>query len=255
MPACAAGRQASIDQARDESWGDDFHLALRPGALVLGSVRHKSSAFLGRRCISNRYHSSRHAESRDMPNLRLLAAGATAIAMLSCWASPATADEPASRGLKRCAHDFQHSLCEQGRWTQRLAQPSRLGRGHHSIEQGGRRRLARGPRRQVRDLADACPTMPGTAWAETTASRPASSRRSSTAKIASGAFDQATYWLSTSPRKAGSKSWDSSLPRIVSGVKLEDMRTKQAFSALNTHFDHRGETARRNSAQTHCRAP
>lgn len=61
--------------------------------------------------------------------------------------------------------------------------------------------------------------------------------------------EAATYWLSTTPDKPGSKSWDSSLPRILTCVKLEELQTKRSFWALNTHFDHRGETARRQSAK------
>lgn len=62
-------------------------------------------------------------------------------------------------------------------------------------------------------------------------------------------LDQATFWLSTTPDKPGSKSWDAALPRIVTCLKLEDVRAKQAFWAVNTHFDHRGENARRESAK------
>jgi len=61
--------------------------------------------------------------------------------------------------------------------------------------------------------------------------------------------DRSTYWLSTTPEKPGSKSWDAALPRIVTCLKLEERRTKQNFWAINTHFDHRGENARRESAK------
>lgn len=61
--------------------------------------------------------------------------------------------------------------------------------------------------------------------------------------------EHSTFWLSTTPDKAGSKSWDAALPRIVTCLKFEERRTKQTFWAINTHFDHRGENARRESAK------
>ena len=59
------------------------------------------------------------------------------------------------------------------------------------------------------------------------------------------------FWLSESPDIAGSKSWDSSLPRMVSWVKLRDRRAPDAPPVLyfNTHFDHRGTQARLESAR------
>ena len=59
------------------------------------------------------------------------------------------------------------------------------------------------------------------------------------------------FWLSETPEVAGSKSWDSSLPRMVSYVFLKDKRNPTAppFLFLNTHFDHRGMQARLESAK------
>lgn len=59
------------------------------------------------------------------------------------------------------------------------------------------------------------------------------------------------FWLSETPEKVGSKSWDSSLPRMVSFVALKDKSNlnSQPFLFLNTHFDHRGEIAREKSAE------
>ena len=64
-------------------------------------------------------------------------------------------------------------------------------------------------------------------------------------KLAGGHF-----WLSETPEKAGSKSWDSSLPRMVTWVRLKDRQAPQARPVLffNTHFDHRGNEARARSA-------
>ncbi len=57
------------------------------------------------------------------------------------------------------------------------------------------------------------------------------------------------FWLSETPEQPGSKSWDSSLPRMVSWVRLKDKQSaNHEFIFANTHFDHRGAEARRQSA-------
>lgn len=61
-------------------------------------------------------------------------------------------------------------------------------------------------------------------------------------------LDKSTFWLSPTPDEVGSKGWDAALPRISSWVKLKDRRTGVVFCVVNTHFDHRGETARTESA-------
>lgn len=62
---------------------------------------------------------------------------------------------------------------------------------------------------------------------------------------------QGTIWLSTQPNKPGSKSWDSSLPRICTWGRFERTGAgePQAIWVMNTHFDHRGSTARLKSAR------
>ena len=67
--------------------------------------------------------------------------------------------------------------------------------------------------------------------------------------LASGQF-----WLSETPDEKFSKSWDSSLPRVVTWTRLKDRKSKtkpphgREFLFANTHFDHRGEEARKQSA-------
>lgn len=63
-------------------------------------------------------------------------------------------------------------------------------------------------------------------------------------------LDGGHFWLSETPEKAGSKSWDSSLPRMVTWLKLRDRKEPKAAPILylNTHFDHRGPQARLQSA-------
>lgn len=64
-------------------------------------------------------------------------------------------------------------------------------------------------------------------------------------------LDGGHFWLSETPDKPGSKSWDTSLTRMVSWVKLRDRLQPKAKPLMffNTHFDHRGEQARVESAK------
>ena len=57
-----------------------------------------------------------------------------------------------------------------------------------------------------------------------------------------------TFWLSEQPAVPGSKSWDAAITRIVTWAKLKDLETKKTFFVFNTHFDHIGKVARRESA-------
>lgn len=58
-----------------------------------------------------------------------------------------------------------------------------------------------------------------------------------------------TFWLSLTPEVPGSKSWDAAITRIVTWAKFRDMESKKVFFAFNTHFDHMGQEARRESAK------
>ena len=64
-------------------------------------------------------------------------------------------------------------------------------------------------------------------------------------------LDGGHFWLSETPEVAGSKSWDSSLPRMVTWVRLRDRHQAEAppILFLNTHFDHRGRQARVESSR------
>lgn len=57
------------------------------------------------------------------------------------------------------------------------------------------------------------------------------------------------FWLSETPDRPGSKSWDSSLPRMATWLKLWDRLNERAVFVVNTHFDHRGQQARKESAK------
>ena len=56
-------------------------------------------------------------------------------------------------------------------------------------------------------------------------------------------------WLSETPEKAGSKGWDAAFPRVITWAKFRDKKTGSVFFAFNTHFDHMGQVARRESAK------
>lgn len=64
-------------------------------------------------------------------------------------------------------------------------------------------------------------------------------------------LDGGHFWLSQTPDVPGSKSWDTSLTRMVTWVKLRDRLQPKAMPLMffNTHFDHRGEQARVESAK------
>ncbi|MCQ6557356.1 endonuclease/exonuclease/phosphatase family protein [Paenibacillus mendelii] len=58
------------------------------------------------------------------------------------------------------------------------------------------------------------------------------------------------FWLSETPEVPGSKSWDSSLPRICTWICFElKQRPGTRFYTFNTHFDHMGQQAREESAK------
>ena len=62
-------------------------------------------------------------------------------------------------------------------------------------------------------------------------------------------IESGQFWLSERPDEKFSKSWDSSLPRVVTWTRLKDKESEdREFLFANTHFDHRGTEARKQSA-------
>jgi endonuclease/exonuclease/phosphatase family metal-dependent hydrolase len=57
-----------------------------------------------------------------------------------------------------------------------------------------------------------------------------------------------TFWLSETPDKPGSMGWDAAYPRIVTWARFRDHGSGRTFFHFNTHFDHRGQKARVESA-------
>ena len=58
-----------------------------------------------------------------------------------------------------------------------------------------------------------------------------------------------TFWLSENPSAVGIKGWDAEIERIVTWVILKDRATSKKFAVFNTHFDHVGQVAKRESAR------
>jgi endonuclease/exonuclease/phosphatase family metal-dependent hydrolase len=58
-----------------------------------------------------------------------------------------------------------------------------------------------------------------------------------------------TFWLSETPERPGSRGWDAACNRIVTWARFRPREGGPEFCVFNTHFDHRGETARRESAR------
>jgi endonuclease/exonuclease/phosphatase family metal-dependent hydrolase len=54
--------------------------------------------------------------------------------------------------------------------------------------------------------------------------------------------------LSETPQVPGSKSWDAAITRVASWGTFKDLKSKKDFLLINTHFDHMGNEARKNSA-------
>lgn len=60
-----------------------------------------------------------------------------------------------------------------------------------------------------------------------------------------------TYWLSETPDSV-SFGWDAACRRTVTVATFEDAHTGKSFTYLNTHLDHGGQVARRNSVKQLC---
>ncbi|MFC2124503.1 endonuclease/exonuclease/phosphatase family protein [Bacteroidota bacterium] len=57
-----------------------------------------------------------------------------------------------------------------------------------------------------------------------------------------------TLWLSKTPEKVASKSWNSSLPRIFTWGKFKNQGNGVIVTVYNTHYDHRSVEARKHSS-------
>lgn len=57
-----------------------------------------------------------------------------------------------------------------------------------------------------------------------------------------------TFWLSETP-EVPSKGWDAACMRTATWALMKDKRTGKKFYFINTHLDHKGREARKNSLQ------
>jgi endonuclease/exonuclease/phosphatase family metal-dependent hydrolase len=62
-------------------------------------------------------------------------------------------------------------------------------------------------------------------------------------------LNSGNFWLSENPSEVGVKGWDAACERIVTWVVLKEKTTGKKFAFINTHFDHVGQVARRESAK------
>ncbi len=60
--------------------------------------------------------------------------------------------------------------------------------------------------------------------------------------------EKSTFWLSENPNVPG-KGWDAACNRIVTWGRFRDLKTGTLFYVFNTHFDHLGKEARRESSK------
>lgn len=60
---------------------------------------------------------------------------------------------------------------------------------------------------------------------------------------------EGTFWLSPTETEKPNKGWDAALPRICTWGVFEDLKNGKQFIFMNTHFDHVGVEARRESAK------
>ena len=58
-----------------------------------------------------------------------------------------------------------------------------------------------------------------------------------------------TFWLSPTPEKPGSKGWDAAITRICSYGQVKIKSSGKFLFVFNTHFDHIGVKARKESAK------
>ncbi len=61
-------------------------------------------------------------------------------------------------------------------------------------------------------------------------------------------LDHGTFWLSLTP-DTPSKGWDAALNRIATWAKFKEKKSGKTFYFFNTHFDHKGVLARKESAK------
>lgn len=62
-------------------------------------------------------------------------------------------------------------------------------------------------------------------------------------------LNSGNFWLSKNPEAVGVKGWDAACERIATWTLLKDNRTGKEIFFINTHFDHVGKKAQKESAK------
>lgn len=62
-------------------------------------------------------------------------------------------------------------------------------------------------------------------------------------------MNSGTFWLSNTDINQPNKGWDAALPRICTWAIFKDLKNGKQFILMNTHFDHIGVQARKESAK------
>lgn len=62
-------------------------------------------------------------------------------------------------------------------------------------------------------------------------------------------LDKGNFWLSENPDIPGKLGWDADCVRIATWARFNDIKTGEKFYHFNTHLDHVGVVARRESAK------
>lgn len=62
-------------------------------------------------------------------------------------------------------------------------------------------------------------------------------------------IEKDTFWLSETPEVPGSMGWDTAITRITTWARFYDKRNNRNVIVFNTHFDHIGLEARRESSK------
>ncbi len=68
------------------------------------------------------------------------------------------------------------------------------------------------------------------------------------ARLLGNSSDAGMLWLSATPEVPGSKTWGNEIPRIATWIHLIDQQNQRGFTVFNTHWDHRHQGSRVESA-------
>lgn len=133
---------------------------------------------------------------------------------------------------------------KENAWPNRKALVASMIRFHHADLVGVQEALAR----QLKDLEK---LLPDYSWVGVGRADGKAAGEYSAILFRKSRFkhlESSTFWLSETPR-VPSAGWDAGYPRIVTWARFRDSQSGKIFFHFNTHFDHRGERARTESAR------